>query len=100
MNAIRFSPDNSVIEVRVTLEPEWVVIYVRDFGSGISPEIHNSLFNEGVTTSAPGSSNVGLGLYFVKHVLDAHNGVIKIHDTSADGTTFAMYLPVDRGSSA
>ncbi|NDC82327.1 sensor histidine kinase [bacterium] len=100
VNAIRFSPDNSVIEVRVTLEPEWVVIYVRDFGSGISPEIHNSLFNEGVTTSAPGSSNVGLGLYFVKRVLDAHNGVIKIHDTSADGTTFAMYLPVDRGSSA
>lgn len=94
LNALRFSPDGSQIRVAVKVEDPWVNIYVSDSGPGINPDIKDTLFKQGTTTATPGDSNLGLGLYFVKRVMDAHNGIVAVHDSSERGTTFVMGLPI------
>ncbi len=94
LNALRFSPDGSQIRVTVKVENPWVNIYVSDSGPGINPTIKDTLFEQGITTSTSGDSHVGLGLYFVKRVMDAHNGTVAVHTSSDLGSTFVMALPI------
>lgn len=95
LNALRFSPEKSKIKVTVKVENPWVKIYVTDSGPGIDPAIKDNLFEQGVTTASPGEgSHVGLGLHFVKRVMDAHKGSISVFESSPRGTTFVMALPI------
>jgi signal transduction histidine kinase len=94
LNALRFSPDNSKIRVTVKIEAPWINIYVSDSGPGVNPSVKETLFEQGTTTAGPGDPNAGLGLYFVKRVMDAHNGFVCVHDSSEQGTTFVMGLPI------
>ena len=80
---------------------------------GIGPEVHQSVHNEGVpippeiqatlfqpfrraTTGKAATRSVGLGLYIVRQVAQAHGGEVTVHSTQQEGTTFTVRLP--RGS--
>ncbi len=94
LNALQYTPRNGKIKVWVTIEETWVKIYISDSGCGIDPQVKDTLFEQGVTTATPGGINVGLGLHFVKRVVDAHKGTIRVHETLEEGTTFVMALPI------
>ncbi len=98
LNALQYTPRNGKIRVWIGIEEDYVKIYVRDSGPGIDPLVKETLFEQGVTTAKPGSSNVGLGLHFVKRVMDAHKGFISVHESSEKGTTFMMVLPIEKES--
>jgi signal transduction histidine kinase len=74
-----------------------VHISVSDTGSGIAPENIDRIFDPFFTTkggpkSAAGSGS-GLGLAFVKRVIDAHRGSISVKSEPGNGTTFLITLP-------
>lgn len=72
-------------------EGNYVLFTVRDTGTGIPPEIRERIFEPYFTSK--GNKGTGLGLAFVKPVLELHKGFVKV-DTSPTGTTFSVYLPV------
>ena len=99
-NLIRNSLDaidkeNGVIQIDPRLHPKehQIVILYKDNGKGISRKDRNKIFRPGMTTKEHGW---GLGLTLVKRIIEAyHHGQIRLVETSSQGTTFEVVLPVD-----
>ena len=99
-NLIRNSLDaidkeNGVIEIDPRLHPKehQIVILYKDNGKGISRKNRNRIFRPGMTTKEHGW---GLGLTLVKRIVEAyHHGQIRLIETSSQGTTFEVLLPVE-----
>lgn len=93
-NAVKFSPEGS----RVTLGLEDAarsacIISVADSGPGLSPERREDPFARfGARDTSAGPSS-GLGLAYVKQVVDLHEGSITVESAQAQGTKFVISLP-------
>ncbi len=98
-NALKYTPDDSPIEVKVTANPEDVVTSVTDHGPGIPKDQQPSLFSRfyrvqsETTAKKPG---LGLGLYICREIMDFHGGTIEVESTLGVGTTFLFTLPARR----
>jgi signal transduction histidine kinase len=68
---------------------DWVVIAVQDTGPGIPDSIKDKVFESFVSTKEKG---MGLGLAYVKRVIDACGGRIEIKSAEGQGTTFKLYF--------
>ena len=68
-----------------------VVIEISDSGQGIPKDHIAKIFDTFFTTKVNGT---GLGLSFVKRVINAHDGIITVHSEHEKGTTFTIYLPL------
>jgi K+-sensing histidine kinase KdpD len=96
-NALKYSPENSVIEIRVIkADPDFLRLEVVDEGPGIPDEYKRRLFDrfvqiEGRKTVRHG---VGLGLSFCKLVTEAHGGEIWVADNPEGGSIFKVMLPI------
>lgn len=85
-NAIKFSPDDSVVEARVTSDETELAVSVRDHGIGIPDEILGRIFSASAHTSRPGTRGEcgsGFGMPIVKAVLDRHDATISIRSRVA-----------------
>lgn len=92
-NAIKYSPDGSMIEVDVQdLEGEWVVS-VKDQGEGIPDEDRKKVFTRFERLGKEGVKGVGLGLAIAKRIVDLHSGEIWIENTDLGGSIFLVSLP-------
>ncbi len=99
-NLIRNSLDaidkeNGVIEINPQFHPKGhqIIILYKDNGKGIDRENRNKIFRPGMTTKKHGW---GLGLTLVKRIIEAyHHGQIRLVETSPQGTTFEIALPVE-----
>jgi signal transduction histidine kinase len=70
-----------------------VLVFIKDCGTGISPEIMPRLFTKFSTDKARGGT--GLGLYPAKNIVEAHNGRMWAENNEeGKGTTFAFALPL------
>lgn len=69
-----------------------LIIRISDQGSGIDPEIRDSLFEEGVKSSTTG--NTGIGLFVTKKTVERYGGTIRVEDNQPKGTVFVIELPV------
>jgi PAS domain S-box-containing protein len=74
----------------------WILITVRDTGSGISPENIKKLFEPLFTTRTQG---IGLGLAVSKKLIEANGGRIEVESEVGVGSTFTLYLPVYKNES-
>jgi PAS domain S-box-containing protein len=95
-NALKYSPEDSAVEVRTRGEADAVVLEVHNAGEPIAPALLPRIFEplQRATTAADGQSrSVGLGLYIVKHLAEAHGGRIAVRSTQEAGTTFTVWLP-------
>ena len=67
-----------------------VTIFVSDNGTGVPPDVIDTLFTPFITTKSHG---LGLGLTIVRTILDAHSGTITARNNPEGGATFLVTLP-------
>jgi signal transduction histidine kinase len=94
-NAIKYSPDGGDVHVQLTTERDGVAMSVTDSGIGIAREDQERLFEPfrragGFSSAIPG---VGLGLFVVKQIVQAHGGRIEVTSSLGRGTTFRVCIP-------
>jgi signal transduction histidine kinase len=98
-NSIKFTNSEGSISVRSEKKDSFVIVSVKDTGTGIDPEILPKLFTKFATKSQ--TSGTGLGLFISKSIIEAHGGKIwgenYIHDTKK-GSIFAFSLPLNNHS--
>jgi PAS domain S-box-containing protein len=99
-NASKYSPDNSelIIFIEVSHEEEsFVEVSVRDRGVGIDSDYHVSIFDKFTRVmnerSTP-DNGTGLGLYWVKAIVDMHGGKVIVESKKGQGSTFTIRLPL------
>jgi nitrogen-specific signal transduction histidine kinase/ActR/RegA family two-component response regulator len=74
---------------------DYVKLSVSDTGTGIPPDIIDSIFDPYFTTKGPGEGT-GMGLAMVHGIVESYGGKITAKSTYGTGTTFTIYLPVTR----
>ncbi|MBN1196677.1 MAG: HAMP domain-containing histidine kinase [Candidatus Aminicenantes bacterium] len=95
-NAIEHSPEDAVVEVRLSTDEAHVVVSVRDSGPGIAPEERETLFKpfvRGVSVKSAGSKSTGLGLAISKKIVESHSGRIWTEDNPGGGAVFGFRVP-------
>ncbi len=94
-NAIKYTPENGAIEVGTYRTETDVAIFVRDSGTGISPEalekIRESNFYS--TKGTAGEAGTGLGLMLCKEFIVRNGGTLQIDSLPGKGSTFTFILP-------
>lgn len=93
-NAIKFSPSNSQIILRVEYSPpSHAKIQVIDMGKGVSPSLKETIFKKyEIGTKFPEISQTGLGLAFCKMAIEAHQGTISVEDNHPRGSIFTISI--------
>lgn len=95
-NAVKYSPDGTTVSVTVRLLGPELSIEVADQGYGISPEDQKQLFTRYRRFSTPGqpkAAGAGLGMVFVKTVVDRHGGHVEVDSAPGKGTRFRLLFP-------
>ncbi|KEA63024.1 putative sensor-like histidine kinase YfhK [Marinobacterium lacunae] len=95
-NAIRFSPDNGTVEIRVTQAPGYVEIDVCDQGPGIPDDQAAQLFQpffKGTQQPRGALKSSGLGLAIAKAHIEQQDGQLTLVPTYNDGACFRVRLP-------
>ena len=96
-NAIRYNREGGSVQVAAQKKEDMVTISVRDTGSGIPEADRETVFQPFFRVDKSRSrayGGVGLGLTLVQRIAELHGGEIHIAKSDAQGTTFAVTLPV------
>ncbi|HWV66378.1 tetratricopeptide repeat-containing sensor histidine kinase [Chitinophaga sp.] len=97
-NAIKFSPNNTLIGISTTTGSDHVIITVKDQGIGIPAEIKNKIFDLFTEAKRPGTGGerpYGMGLAIARQIVEAHGGAIWFESLPGDGTAFYVKLPLN-----
>lgn len=95
-NAVKYSPEGTGVDVRVTHEDGRVVTSIMDRGIGIPHDEMTQVFerfHRGRQVSSTNYGGLGLGLYISKQIVERHNGTIWVESREGQGTTFHFALP-------
>ena len=96
-NAIRYNKEGGAVRVSAEERADTVEILVQDTGSGIPEADRETIFQPFFRVDKSRSrayGGVGLGLTLVRKIVELHGGTIRIAKSDAQGTTFAVTLPV------
>jgi len=97
-NAIKYSKENLVIILITHRTSKHFVIQVQDNGIGMSKETVKRVFEKFYRAHTGNVHNVkgfGLGMSYVKSVVDAHKGKIRVESTLGKGSTFTIQIPTN-----
>ena len=95
-NAIKFTPENGLIEITANRVDDQITICVKDTGTGISEEDAVNLFRIDSTVKRKGTNNEdgsGLGLVLCKEFVRKNNGNIWLNSTPGNGSSFFFTVP-------
>ena len=96
-NAVKFSREDSSIEVFITRQDDFAKISIRDHGVGIAPERLDTLFHGGETTyGTSGEEGSGLGLQLCADFARKNGGDIMVESTLGEGSTFSCLIPLKK----
>ncbi|HWD08818.1 MAG TPA: ATP-binding protein, partial [Actinomycetota bacterium] len=101
-NAVKFSPDGGPVTLHGQMDPQrldMVDISVTDRGIGISTEEMNRIFQDFVQVDASETrafGGLGLGLAYVRQIIEAHNGELRVESRAGEGSRFTLIIPVWR----
>lgn len=95
-NALKYSPPDRPVTIRVSLNPAEAVIEVIDQGRGIPAEDLARIFDKFYRSQPPnGAGGTGLGLSISKGIIEAHQGRIWAENRPGVGTVVAIALPLN-----
>jgi two-component system phosphate regulon sensor histidine kinase PhoR len=95
-NAVKYSPDPPLIEVKAFDKGKHVCISVEDHGIGMNPEQLKLIFKQYVRLQgqhAQANRGFGLGLPYARMVIEAHGGYIQVSSKQGEGSIFSVFLP-------
>jgi signal transduction histidine kinase len=94
-NAIKYSPEAALIELKVEMLPGKTRLTISDTGFGIPNAEKSAIFEKFYrigNEETRQSTGTGLGLYIVKQVVEAHDGNITVTDNRPSGTVFTIEI--------
>jgi PAS domain S-box-containing protein len=93
-NALKYGARGTPVTVRIAAEDGEVRLSVHNQGAPIPAEVIPTLFEAGGRAAPdPTGRSVGLGLFIVDRIADAHGGRVEVRSAEEDGTTFTVWLP-------
>jgi len=95
-NAIKYTPENEKIQIRLEEKSKELMVSITNTGVGIAESDLPNIFDRYYKISEPLSddSGTGLGLAIVKNILELHNSFIDVNSKIQDFTTFYFKLPL------
>jgi two-component system, OmpR family, phosphate regulon sensor histidine kinase PhoR len=96
-NAIKYSPDEPVIDIYTENVKDFILIKIKDQGLGMSKVIQKRIFEKFYREHTGDIHNVkghGLGLAYVKRIIDDHNCHIYVESEKGKGSTFIIKMPL------
>jgi two-component system sensor histidine kinase/response regulator len=94
-NAIKFSPENSTIQIAMAKEGDFARISVKDQGVGIAADRLGSIFHKGETTyGTGGEEGSGLGLQLCQDFARKNGGDCYVESVEGQGSTFSFTIPI------
>ena len=97
-NAIRYNRPDGIVRSTVTEEEKRLIIRVSDTGCGVPEQYRESIFQPFFRVDKSRSrenGGVGLGLSLVWEIVTLHGGEVRVEESSENGTTIAVKLPLD-----
>lgn len=98
-NAVKYSPDCRTVWVGMARDGGRLAIQVRDRGMGIPAAEQKEIFKKFVRGAASRASNIkgtGIGLAMARHIIEAHDGEIRVESEPGQGSTFTILLPLEK----
>jgi len=96
-NAIKYTPNDGSITVKVSKDDENAILQVTDTGIGISPQFQQRVFERFYRVDKARSQSLGgtgLGLSIVKNIAEKHGGSISVKSQLGSGSSFTIKLPL------
>lgn len=96
-NALKYSPVNPVINIKLIHHGHYIDLIVEDNGIGISSEYKEKIFEKFFRVPNNDKHNIkgyGLGLSYVSHIARSHSGFIEVKSEPGKGSSFTVKLPV------
>ncbi|MCP4450253.1 MAG: HAMP domain-containing histidine kinase, partial [Planctomycetes bacterium] len=98
-NAMKYSGSSRDTDLGIHSQDDHIVMAVKDRGIGIELSDRTRIFEKFHRVASPENERIpgtGLGLALVAHIVEAHAGHIEVKSRPGEGSTFAIYLPLEK----
>ena len=96
-NAVKYSPEAPKIDIYTENVKNFIIVKIQDQGDGMTKAVQRKIFEKFYREHTGNIHNVkghGLGLAYVKQIVEDHQGEIYVESEKGKGSTFMLKLPL------